>query len=134
MIKLEGGFIQNLGRVYGIYTLGFLGFVILMAILEQAGVSSDAIGWMFVGFTILIYALIGVLSRTMQSSEYYVAAKQVIGQTGVTFRRCQQNGSRRPWIKSHTRPRMNGFMKTKRPARSKIALEHAGRFLIASCP
>ena len=77
MMKLEGGFIQNLGRVYGIYTLGFLGFVILMAILEQAGVSSDAIGWMFVGFTILIYALIGVLSRTMQSSEYYVAGRQV---------------------------------------------------------
>ena len=77
MMKLEGGFIQNLGRVYGIYTLGFLGFVILMAILEQAGVSADAIGWMFVGFTILIYALIGVLSRTMQSSEYYVAGRQV---------------------------------------------------------
>ena len=34
MIKLEGGFVQNLGRVYGLYTLGFLGFVILMAILE----------------------------------------------------------------------------------------------------
>lgn len=77
MMKLEGGFIQNLGRVYGIYTLGFLGFVILMAILEQAGVSADAIGWMFVGFTILIYALIGVLSRTMQSNEYYVAGRQV---------------------------------------------------------
>ena len=29
MMKLEGGFIQNLGRVYGVYTLGFLGFVIL---------------------------------------------------------------------------------------------------------
>ena len=48
-----------------------------MAILEQAGVSADAIGWMFVGFTILIYALIGVLSRTMQSNEYYVAGRQV---------------------------------------------------------
>ena len=77
MIKLEGGFIQNLGRVYGIYTLGFLGFVILMAILEQAGVTPRYIGYMFVGFTILIYALIGVLSRTMQSNEYYVAGRQV---------------------------------------------------------
>ena len=76
-MKLEGGFINNLGRVYGIYTLGFLGFVILMAILEQVGVSSDAIGWMFVGFTIAIYALIGVLSRTMESSEYYVAGREV---------------------------------------------------------
>jgi hypothetical protein len=34
-MKLEGGFINNLSKVYGIYTLGFLGFVILMAILEQ---------------------------------------------------------------------------------------------------
>ena len=24
MLKLDGGFIQNLGRVYGLYTLGFL--------------------------------------------------------------------------------------------------------------
>jgi cation/acetate symporter len=77
MMKLEGGFIQNLGRVYGIYTLGFLGFVILMAILEQAGVAPRYIGYMFVGFTILIYALIGILSRTMQSNEYYVAGRQV---------------------------------------------------------
>ncbi|MFZ8992916.1 MAG: VC_2705 family sodium/solute symporter, partial [Candidatus Puniceispirillaceae bacterium] len=76
-MKLEGGFINNLSKVYGIYTLGFLGFVVLMAILEQAGVSADAIGWMFVGFTIFIYALIGVLSRTMESSEYYVAGREV---------------------------------------------------------
>ena len=76
-MRLEGGFINNLGRVYGIYILGFLGFVILMAILEQVGVSADAIGWMFVGFTIAIYALIGVLSHTMESSEYYVAGQEV---------------------------------------------------------
>ena len=42
-MRLEGGFINNLSKVYGIYTLGFLGFVILMAILEQVGVSADAI-------------------------------------------------------------------------------------------
>lgn len=77
MIKLEGGFIANLGKIYGLYTLGFLAFVILMAILEQAGVGADAIGYMFVGFTIAIYALIGVLSRTMQSDEYYVAGRSV---------------------------------------------------------
>ena len=77
MIKLEGGFIQNLGRVYGLYTLGFLGFVILMAILEAAGVSNTVIGWLFVAFTVVIYALIGVLSRTMDSGQYYVAGREV---------------------------------------------------------
>ena len=50
MIKLEGGFISNLGKVYGLYTLGFLGFVILMAILEASGVSNTIIGWLFVVF------------------------------------------------------------------------------------
>ena len=77
MIKLEGGFIQNLGRVYGLYTLGFLGFVILMAILEAAGVSNTVIGWLFMAFTVVIYALIGVLSRTMDSGQYYVAGREV---------------------------------------------------------
>ena len=77
MLKLEGGFIQNLGRVYGLYTLGFLGFVILMAILEAVGVSNTIIGWLFVAFTVVIYALIGVLSRTMDSGQYYVAGREV---------------------------------------------------------
>ena len=36
-----------------------------MAILEAAGVSNTVIGWLFVAFTVAIYALIGVLSRTM---------------------------------------------------------------------
>ena len=42
-----------------------------MAILEM-GCFNTIIGWLFVAFTVLIYALIGVLSRTMQSSQYYV--------------------------------------------------------------
>jgi len=77
MIKLEGGFVANLGRVYGLYTLGFLGFIILMSIFEAAGVSNTIIGWLFVAFTVLIYALIGVLSRTMESDQYYVAGREV---------------------------------------------------------
>ena len=77
MIKLEGGFVANLGKVYGLYTLGFLGFVILMGILEAAGVENTIIGWMFVAFTVAIYALIGILSRTMESDQYYVAGREV---------------------------------------------------------
>ena len=77
MIKLEGGFVANLGKVYGLYTLGFLGFVVLMGILEAAGVENTIIGWMFVAFTVAIYALIGILSRTMESDQYYVAGREV---------------------------------------------------------
>ena len=73
----RGGFVGNLGKIYGIYTGGFIGFVILMAILEQLGVPDRAIGYMFIGFTIAIYALIGIISRTTEISEYYVAGRRV---------------------------------------------------------
>jgi cation/acetate symporter len=59
------------------YTGGFLVFVLLMAILEQMGVGADTIGILFVAFTIVIYAGIGVLSRTMAVDAYYVAGRQV---------------------------------------------------------
>ena len=73
----RGEFVENLGKIYGIYTGGFIGFVILMAILEQLGVPDRAIGYMFIGFTIAIYALIGIISRTTEISEYYVAGRRV---------------------------------------------------------
>src|ERR671911_355628 len=73
----RGDFVSNLGRVYAIYTGGFLAFVVLLAILEQVGVPNRIIGYLFVFFTLAIYALIGVMSRTMQISEYYVAGRRV---------------------------------------------------------
>ena len=72
-----GDFPSNLGKIYGIYTGGFFGFVILLAILEQIGVPDRIIGYLFVGLSLIIYAGIGVLSRTMQVSEYFVAGRRV---------------------------------------------------------
>ncbi|MEQ8398223.1 sodium:solute symporter family protein [Thalassobaculum sp.] len=77
LFKLEGRFIDNLPKIYALYTGGFLAFVALMAVLEQAGLSADSIGILFVAFTIVIYALIGWLSRTMQVDAYYVAGREV---------------------------------------------------------
>ena len=75
---IKGKFIDNLPKVYGIYTGGFLGFIILMAIAEQTGLmSAKAIGIAFVAFTVSIYAIIGYLSRTLQLDAYYVAGRQV---------------------------------------------------------
>ncbi|MDH5776726.1 MAG: cation acetate symporter [Gammaproteobacteria bacterium] len=76
-LKLKGDFIDNLPKIYGLYTGGFLIFVLLMALLEKNGVGADTIGILFVGFTIVIYAAIGWLSRTMQVDAYYVAGRQV---------------------------------------------------------
>ena len=70
-------FIDNLPKIYGMYTGGFIAFIILMAIMEQFGMSADTIGILFVAFTVFIYAGIGWLSRTMQVEAYYVAGRQV---------------------------------------------------------
>ncbi len=70
-------FLANLGKIYGIYTGGFLAFVIFLGVLEQLGVPERIIGFLFVGLTLAVYAGIGILSRTMQVSEYYVAGRSV---------------------------------------------------------
>ena len=77
MSNSKGDFISNLPKIYGLYTGGFILWIGLMAILEQMGVGADTIGILFVAFTIFIYAMIGVLSRTMQVDAYYVAGRQV---------------------------------------------------------
>jgi cation/acetate symporter len=73
----QDAFIANLGKIYGYYTGAFLGFVIVLAILEQLGVPGFVLGYLFVLLTIAVYAGIGYLSRTAQVSEYYVAGRRV---------------------------------------------------------
>jgi cation/acetate symporter len=70
-------FYRQLGRMYGTYTGAFIGFIILLAIFEQVGVPNRILGYLFVGFTIAVYAIIGVMTRTAQISEYYVAGRRV---------------------------------------------------------
>ena len=76
-MRMQGSFIDNLPKIYGLYTGGFIVFILLMAVLEQMGLGADTIGILFVGFTVLIYAAIGWLSRTMQVDAYYVAGRTV---------------------------------------------------------
>ena len=75
--KKSASFIDNLGKVYAMYTGGFLVFFAIMALLERAGMGPQAIGVGFLLFTISIYALIGWLSRTTQVDAYYVAGREV---------------------------------------------------------
>ncbi|OGS98917.1 MAG: cation acetate symporter [Gallionellales bacterium RIFCSPLOWO2_12_FULL_59_22] len=70
-------FTKQLTKYYGFYTGGFVGFVILVAILEQMGVPAKILGYMFLGATILLYAGIGIMSKTAEVSEYYVAGRRV---------------------------------------------------------
>ena len=77
MAFLQGRLVDNLPKIYGIYTGGFILFIILMSILSAMGVGAATIGILFVAFTICIYAIIGWLSRTMQLDAYYVAGREV---------------------------------------------------------
>ncbi|MCX8146131.1 MAG: cation acetate symporter [Azovibrio sp.] len=70
-------FAQQLRRYYGWYTCGFLALVAALAWLEQQGMPARWIGYVFLFFTIFLYAAIGVLSRTADVSEYYVAGRRV---------------------------------------------------------
>ena len=73
----KGKFIDNLPKIYGTYTGGFLVFIILMAIAEQAGMTAKTIGILFVAFTVCIYAFIGwslelyKLMRTMLQEDRF---------------------------------------------------------------
>jgi len=77
MAEKDKDFIQNLPKIYAMYTGGFIVFILIMALFEQLGMSADTIGILFVAFTIVIYAVIGWLSRTMEVGAYYVAGRQV---------------------------------------------------------
>ncbi len=70
-------FKQQLNKVYKWYTGGFFVFVIALAILEQLGLSREWIGFIFLIATIALYAGIGIMSRTTDAAEYYVAGRRV---------------------------------------------------------
>ena len=73
----SAAFYKQLGRMYGAYTGTFLAFIVLLAILEYMGVPNRVIGYLFVFFTIAVYAIIGIMTRTAEVSEYYVAGRRV---------------------------------------------------------
>ncbi|MCP5264749.1 MAG: cation acetate symporter [Burkholderiaceae bacterium] len=67
----------RLRRIYAFYTLGFIVFVVVLGLLEKLGMSRATIGYVFLGATIVLYATIGVVSRTNDPDEYYVAGRRV---------------------------------------------------------
>jgi cation/acetate symporter len=70
-------FRRRLNRIYLLYTIGFVAFVGVLAVLERFGLSKRWIGIIFLLATVVLYAVIGVLSRTTDPVEYYVAGRRV---------------------------------------------------------
>ena len=75
--QVQAAFFQTLKKAYSFYTGGFVAFVILLAIAEQMGLPRKWIGYIFLFATVGLYAGIGILSRTADIAEYYVAGRRV---------------------------------------------------------
>lgn len=76
-MKTPRTFLQRLRSYYALFTIGFAGFLIALAVLEQEGMPRVWIGHLFMFATIVLYATLGVLSRTSNVLEYYVAGRRV---------------------------------------------------------
>ena len=70
-------FAGKLHRRYGLFTLAVVLFVVALALLERQGWSRGWIGGSFLIATVLVYAGIGLASRTTDEAEYYVAGRRV---------------------------------------------------------
>ncbi|HUG22050.1 sodium:solute symporter family protein [Piscinibacter sp.] len=75
--QLNTRFRHRLHRIYLLYTLGFVLFALAMAMFEQMGLPKRWIGIIFLLATVALYAGIGMISRTTEASEYYVAGRRV---------------------------------------------------------
>jgi len=70
-------FKAQLNKVYAWYAGGFLAFVLVLAVAEQMGLPKSYIGFIFLLATVGLYAGIGIMSRTTDAAEYYVAGRRV---------------------------------------------------------
>src|SRR6058998_3810936 len=73
----QSAFNAQLKKYYGFYTIGFLAFLFALAFAEQMGMSRKWIGYWFLFATIGLYAAIGIMARTVDAAEYYVAGRRV---------------------------------------------------------
>ena len=69
---------MTLDKIFGLYTLGFLLVTILIGIAELVfGLPSQWIGWIFMALSLGIYVFIGIITRTSNADQYYVAGRGV---------------------------------------------------------
>ncbi|MFC0253810.1 sodium:solute symporter family protein [Massilia consociata] len=70
-------YFRKLSRYYLWYTACFALFLVSLYLLEQEGMPRLWIGYIFMAATIVLYATIGVVARTSNVTEYYVAGRRV---------------------------------------------------------
>jgi cation/acetate symporter len=72
-----GAYFRKLSRYYLWFSGCFGLFLVALALLENEGMPRLWIGYLFMFATIVLYATIGVICRTSNVSEYYVAGRRV---------------------------------------------------------
>ncbi|TMH11198.1 MAG: cation acetate symporter [Betaproteobacteria bacterium] len=75
--ETSAAFVRRLNAIYLGYTASFIAFVLALAGLEQIGMPKRWIGVSFLLSTVALYAGIGIISRTTDAAEYYVAGRRV---------------------------------------------------------
>ncbi|MGM9481160.1 sodium:solute symporter family protein [Roseateles sp. NT4] len=68
---------RPLHRRYALFALSFIALVVGLGLAEQRGLPKVWIGYTFLGTTVLVYAVIGILCRTTDPAEYFVAGRKV---------------------------------------------------------
>lgn len=68
---------RRLHRRYTLFALSFIAMVIALGVAERHGFPKAWIGYTFLGATVAVYAVIGILCRTTDPGEYYVAGRRV---------------------------------------------------------
>ncbi len=74
--------------MYGAYTGTFIAFVLLLALLERFGVPNRILGYLFVFFTLAVYAFIG-------SHDPHGADFRILRRRAARARSVQRHGDRR---------------------------------------
>jgi cation/acetate symporter len=75
--KTPREFDLRLRRVYVLYAAGFGLLILVLALLEVLGMPRNWIGYIFLLVTFSLYAGIGIVCRTSDAVEYYVAGRRV---------------------------------------------------------
>jgi cation/acetate symporter len=69
---------MSLGKIFGWYTIGFLTVTILIGLAQALfGLPNQWVGWLFMGLSLAIYVVIGIITRTSNADQYYVAGRGV---------------------------------------------------------
>jgi cation/acetate symporter len=68
----------TLDKIFGLYSVAFIAVTILIGLAEYfLGLSPKWIGWIFMALSIGIYVVIGIITRTSEADQYYVAGRRV---------------------------------------------------------